>query len=223
MTSPSGGAGTPGSVARPTRLLPSLIDPAALLEALDGVCYLTAPDGTILHLGRAGWSAFAVENGAPQLTIEQMLGTSLFDIIRGTEVRLAYRELHQAVVEGQRPRITFEYRCDSPLAERHMRMAISAVVENGRTIAVLYQSQIVRTLARPPVPLFDRSQAVPPGAPTVLLCSFCQRVLGRAGQASARPRWMTAVEYYQAGGPAVPVIEDVICPACEQRVVAGQP
>ncbi len=101
-----------------------------LLEALEGVAYLTTLDGTILAIGQRSWTWFATENGDPELTVASVVGRSLFDALHGETVQTAFRCLHGAVSAGRRSQTVFEFRCNSPIAERHMRMSISAVCQD---------------------------------------------------------------------------------------------
>jgi hypothetical protein len=201
-----------------------LLSAGQLLEAMEGVAYLTDLNATILAVGKRGWSLFAVENAVPWYTADAVIGTSLFDAIDGDELRNAYRRLHAAVVARRRAETVFEYRCDSPIAERHMRMSITAVTGESGVVAVLYQSQMLAEVRRLPMPLFSadlRASQHRPPAPDrlVALCSFCQRVAWPP-EADARPRrWISAAEYYRRGGRSDAVVSDGICPACMKRVV----
>lgn len=203
------------------------ITPAQLLDALEGVAYLTDTAGMIIGIGQRGWHAFATDNAAPWLTAEAVLGTSLFAAIHDTTVRDAYRRLHAAVANGRRTHTVFEYRCDSPIAERHMRMAISPVAGSDATAAaVLYQSQIVSQVRRAPLPLLAaearlRRDSAPPLAPDriVVLCSFCQRVAWPPGMHEPSRRWISVVEFYRRGGREDAMVSDGICPACLKQVI----
>lgn len=208
---------------RRTPLQPSATQ---LLDALEGVAYLTDPAGTILAIGRRGWEAFAIDNAAPDLTAEAVLGTSVFGAIQGGTVREAYRRMHEAVAKGRRSQTVFDYRCDSPIAERHMRMAITPVLGDDDVLGVLYQSQIVAEMPRLPVPLLSpAARAVrdrhPPATPDrmVTLCSFCQRVAWPQTGSQRALRWTSVAEYYRRGGPDDAVVSDGICPACTRRVL----
>jgi hypothetical protein len=198
-----------------------------MLDAIEGVAYLTDRAGTILAVGRRGWTSFAADNAAPWLTADAVVGTSLFAAIHGDAARDAYRRMHAAVAAGRRVETVFEYRCDSPIAERHMRMAITGVQGDAGTpgvVGVLYQSQIVATVPRLPLPLFEgaarRPQPAPPPDQMVALCSFCQRVAWPPGVDERPRRWISVVEYYRRGGPSELAVSDGICPGCLNRVVA---
>jgi len=200
------------------------VTPQQLLDAMEGVAYLTDPEATILAVGQPGWSLFAADNGAPWLTAEAVIGTSLFAALHDDTLRDTYRRLHAAVVTGRRSETVFEYRCDSPIAERHMRMSITAVTGDGGVAAVLYQSQMLAEVRRLPLPLFStdlRASLQRPPAPDrrVTLCAFCQRVAWPPGSDDTARRWISAADYYRRGGPPDVAVSDGVCPACTARVV----
>lgn len=193
-----------------------------LLDAMEGVAWLTDLEGTIIAVGQRGWATFAADNGAPNLTSQAVIGGSLFASIQGSAVQAAYRRLHAAVSTGRRAQVVFEYRCDSPIAERHMRMAISGVSDGRQIAAVLYQSQLIEQKLRPPLPLFSRQlRRATEHPPVVLLCAFCQQVEWPVGEARGRRRWISTVDYYRMGGPDAAAVESVICPRCEREVLAA--
>jgi hypothetical protein len=195
-----------------------------LLDALDGVAYLTDPHGRILAVGQPSWQLFAADNAAPWLTADAVVGASLFEAIRGDDVRDAYQRMHDGVLTRRRSEAAFEFRCDSPIAERHMRMAITPVVVQDEVVAMLYQSQILAEVSRLPMPLFSsdlRAAAARPPPPDklVTVCSFCQRVRWPPGPPQGTRRWISAPEFYRRGGPEDAMVSDGVCPQCLRRVV----
>ena len=73
-----------------------------LLDAMEGVTWLTDLEGTILAVGQRNWGLFAADNGAPGLSWQSVVGTSAFAGIQGSAVQAAYRRLHAAVSSGRR-------------------------------------------------------------------------------------------------------------------------
>jgi hypothetical protein len=204
--------------------IPALVTAARLLDAMEGVAYLTDRDAIILAIGQHGWTQFADDNAAPWLTADAVIGTSLLAAMTGDAVRDAYRRLHDAVSSGRRAVTVFEYRCDAPIAERHMRMSITAVGGEAGVAAVLYQSQMLAEATRPPLRLFARelrlsNQKAAAAIPCVRLCSFCQRVGWPLEADGTRPRWIDATDYYRRGGPADVTVVDTVCPSCTRHVV----
>lgn len=204
---------------------PVQVTAGKLFNALEGVVYLTDPDGTILAVGDQGWTRFAVDNGASGLTSDSVIGMSIFTALAGEPVVDAYRRLHAAVVSGRRAAITFEYRCDSPIAERLMRMSITGITGDTAVVAVLYQSQMLSEVARPAIRLFGRGTKAARKHPEeaeqpVPLCSFCQRLLWRPREGGRSARWIAATEFVQAGGDADTTLVETICQECADQVVA---
>jgi hypothetical protein len=204
--------------------IPAVVTAARLLDAMEGVAYLTDRNAIILAIGQHGWTRFADDNAVPWLNADAVIGTSLLAAMTGNAVRDAYRRLHDAVSSGRRAMTVFEYRCDAPIAERHMRMSITAVHGESGVAAVLYQSQLLAEATRPPLRLFSRElrvseQRAAAAIPCVRLCSFCQRVGWPLEADGTRPRWIDATDYYRRGGPADVTVVDTVCPSCTRHVV----
>jgi len=210
-------------------VLPVELTAGQLFDALEGVVYLTDRDGVILAIGEQGWTRFAEDNGAAGLTARSVRGTSIFTALAGDAVVDAYRRLHASVAEGRRTEIVFEYRCDSPIAERLMRMSITPILgrtaTNNQVVAVLYQSQMLSEVPRAALRLFERAKKAGRTEPTdgeqaVVLCSFCQRLLWPPREGGRAVRWLPAAEFVQAGGNVDATVTESICQACADQVVA---
>ena len=126
-----------------------------LLDAIDGVTYVVDASGIIRAIGAVSWQRFAAQNDASALTADSMIGTSVFAGIDGADVREACERLHDCVCQGQRPAVTYEYRCDAPDVERRMRMSISPVAGKGNVVMALYQSQLLAEAPRLPLGLLS--------------------------------------------------------------------
>jgi len=72
------------------------------------------------------WDAFALENGAPELSGNAVIGKPLLDFVSGNVTRRFVNQLLQIVRANQRDLI-LDYRCDAPLKRRYMRMNISQI------------------------------------------------------------------------------------------------
>ena len=196
----------------------------ALLQAVSGVAYAVDHDGMILGVSRG---PFMPEGGIPALRPRDRglaIGKNLFEIVKGEPVRQAYLQLHRAVWTGPPDGIGFTYRCDGPATERHMWMSLSRIAEDTGTVAILYQSIIIRELSRPPLPLFaferqDAAGVVPAGR-MVTLCAYCQRVAWPQRTGPGEQEWIEAVEFYQRGGRTDAVVSHGLCEACIERVIA---
>jgi hypothetical protein len=120
------------------------------LDALDGVSYLVGFSGSILQVGRH-WDRFARDNRSPLVMAEHVVGGDLFRMIKGESVRDAYRRMHESIVAGKHEVVCFTFRCDAPEAKRTMRMAISTLRNGDEVVALLYQSQLLSEVERPPL------------------------------------------------------------------------
>jgi hypothetical protein len=185
-----------------------------MLDAMDGVAYLTDEAGTVLACGEPAWGTFATANGARALTRDAMVGRNLFDAIEGAEVRAAWLKLHASVVTGYRTRIAFDYRCDAPDTERFMRMAVSTVRRRPRPL-VLYQSQLLNAVPRPWMGLFARPGFNPTaGRGFVVVCAYCHDV-----HATPDAPWIPPVDYYRDGGSDDVDVSHGVCPRCWATIV----
>ncbi len=45
----------------------------ALLEAMEGIAFMTTPEGTITAVGAKNWNAFAKSNGASEMNASMVL------------------------------------------------------------------------------------------------------------------------------------------------------
>ena len=197
-----------------------------LLQAIDGVAYAVDGEGTVLGFSRGPFLP-AGEGGADSpWNSEVVVGTSLFAQLRGAEVIESYRTLHRAVWTHGHLAVGFEYRCDSPETERHMRMSLSLIRAGAAPAAVLYQSITISEMARVPLPLFAAdllTGRAPAGVDDVVvkLCSYCQRVAWPDYDAVTDPEWIEAAEYYWRGGVTDVVISHAVCENCYQRVIGS--
>src|SRR4051812_43903275 len=104
----------------------STIASAAILNALEGVCYIADLDGLILGIGGRNWTRFAEDAGCGEtLKVERVVGRSLFDYIGGRDVLASYRTFIADVRAQPDESISFLFRCDAPDVRREMRMNIS--------------------------------------------------------------------------------------------------
>jgi hypothetical protein len=200
------------------------IDTQQLLDAIDGVTYVVDASGIIRAIGAISWQRFAAQNDASALTAGSMIGTSVFAGIDGPDVRAACERLHDSVCQGQRPAVTYEYRCDAPDVERRMRMSISPVAGNGNVVMALYQSQLLAEAPRLPLGLLSMKHrgvttAVQSSEEHVALCSFCHDIAWPIGARPENQIWIAIEDYYRRGGLGEVVISHGICPRCIERIV----
>jgi hypothetical protein len=191
----------------------------ALLNALDGICYLTDAEGRILQVGEPAWTA-SLQKAGVDASEPSVLGGSVFDAIQSPEVRHTYEVIHHAVVTGFRAHVAFELRCDGPDVRQLLRMSISSVSGPCGQTAVLYQSQVLSAVSRPWMSLFDPQRIVDRirldgGLPIVTVCSFCHRV---AWPLSSSREWVAAEDYYRLGGPHDVRVSHGVCSDCASRL-----
>ena len=191
-----------------------------LLDAIDGVAYTVDRAGTILGFSRGPF--------LPDVRWDRAMavGTNLFSAIQGDEVRSLWWMLHDAVWSRTRRSIGFDYRCDTPALERHMRMAISLIQDGTVPVAVLYQSVLLNETPRVPVPLFEAGSLAPISplqaeGRIVTLCSYCQIVAWPAGRAEDASEWIEAVEFYRRDSGAGLTVSHGVCDRCFTRMIGA--
>ena len=200
----------------------------SLLDAMDGIAYIVDADGTILDVGQKSWTEFARQNGSADWNGRSMIGRSLFAMIDGPEVREIQRSLHERVYRGEGNHVTYEFRCDAPDAERHMRMSMCAIMDDDAVAGVLYQSQILSEVSRIPLPLFSSESRIARfndyrDDQIAALCSYCNDVGWPVGAVRNEDRiCISAYEYYRRGGPADVVVSHGVCPPCFERLITGE-
>jgi hypothetical protein len=189
-----------------------------LLDALDGVAYVTDCDGVIVDVGPQNWTDAAVGFGWNGPSPTALVGLSLFDAITAGDVRTVYRRLHDFVATGGRPRVTFTCRCDQANVVRRMRMSVGAVHSQDGVQGVLYHSQIIAQHERPPLGILMPADAVlalrEDTRPIISICSFCQTV-----RAAGTNEWVQPEEYYRRGGQSDVRISHGVCPHCESSLI----
>lgn len=195
----------------------------ALLQALDGIAYVTDRAGAIVAYGHRRWNAFAHANdAAPWSRPERVLGTNVLEVTQGGETRAAYRAFLERLARSpdEEP-IVFPFRCDAPDRRREQKMAIAGLWTQGRHRGFLFHATLLDEQTRPPLDIYDfhaLTRALRENArrPHVGMCSFCQRVRFEAGGAA---EWLDGPEYYRRGGGSDVVISHGVCPDCHSRWV----
>lgn len=197
-----------------------LNDAQALLDAMDGVAYVLDRDGVIILQSQ---SASDRSEGALRPCIGAVgCGRSIYDTIDSAVIRTVFREVHDAVWSGNRPRASFFCRCDVPEAERLVRMSLSLIQGENGPVGILLQSVQMREEPRVPLPLFTaqvRPHTRAPDRPIVVLCAFCLSVGWPANCGDAPDEWITAPEYYRRGGGSEVAISHGVCVPCYDRIV----
>ena len=116
------------------------------------------------------WLAFARENGASNLRREYVVGRSLWDFVKGAEVRRLYEAIFQDVRDGQGIAIV-PFRCDSPNLRREMRLTMTS----GDNAMINLQGVLCQARLTRFIPLFDQNARR--SDQQLTLCSVCKRAL----------------------------------------------
>jgi hypothetical protein len=158
----------------------------------------------------AQWLVFALENHAPHLHAEGVVGTNLWTHIAEPTTRYLYRALlHQ--VRTTSKAVSVSFRSDSPELRRFTELRLS---HRGDGV-VEFESRIVKQELRLAVSLLDAHRPCSDDAVTV--CSWCKKV--------AAPEWMEAEAAISAlrlfEKAVAPKVTHGICDHC-QDVLLGQ-
>ena len=116
------------------------------------------------------WLEFARANAAGHLTVETVVGRSLWDFVTGDEIRRLYHLLFARVRTAGIP-VSVPFRCDSPEARRFMQLHVTP----GDVGSLELTAHLVSEERREHVPLLDA--AVPRTSEFVTVCTWCRRVL----------------------------------------------
>jgi CheY-like chemotaxis protein len=215
-----------GVVRRTAAILtaPATLAVQPMLEALDGVAYVVDASGIIAAVGRKGWRGFAQRAGMAHLSVESVLGESLFDQISSDVVRAAYRNMQRAIILDRQKHIVFDFRCDDAETMRHLRMSMSCIGDGPEDATVLYQVQVLSEAPRESLPLFSYELRIAPGrlrwaTRVAVMCSFCQRVAWPSGAPVHLRVWMSAEEFSQRKILDGLAIIDGVCPHCLESIV----
>lgn len=157
------------------------------------------------------WIRFAVENQAPDLTGEAVVGRPIWQFIAGEETRRLYRELF-GLLRASRSELNIPFRCDSPTTVRQMTLTLRSAPKRG----IEFEGWLVEAQARPPVAVFsrwaERSEEF------IAICSLCRRL-------SILGEWVDAAEAITRGrlfnAAPVPRLAESICAEC--RHLGGIP
>ena len=138
---------------------------ATLSYSVDGRDVITAVGGD--------WDRFAAENGAC-LTTDRIVGQSLWGHITDRGTREVFGLVLLAVRESGL-RLSFPYRCDSPSAQRSMRMTIRPAPDEG----VEFLSDVLEV--RPLEVSFELAGAGAYNIKNVNICGHCRKVRTTTG------------------------------------------
>lgn len=194
-----------------------------LLDAMDGIAMVLDRELRITRIGRPNWQRFLDDNPPrdsvdPDRAQASVLGRPVMEFIAGDEVRGIFAELFSSVLDGKRPALRFDYRCDAPTVRRDMRLSVTLIETGAGERQLLYQSVTLSAQQRPAIPLFDAPVAPHQASDILTLCSICARVAWPLGAPSEKREWIEPAEYYRRGGADVAVISHCFCEDCYARL-----
>lgn len=189
---------------------------SAVLDQLDGICFVTDSDGIIQSVGPSHWDDFAFANEAGAITASAVVGKSLFDFICGDEIKDQLTRLMQRLADATFDSWVMPYRYDSPGIKRNMRLSVGPLRQSGQLTGFVFQSVLLSRTDRPPIDIFDfkaraKDAEQMSNLPTVTICSYCQLVKDCR---YTRDKWMEAENYYAMGGASEVRISHGICEPC---------
>jgi hypothetical protein len=174
------------------------------------VAYVLDAEDRVTAVDEA-WNAFAVAEGAPQLTRGRIIGRPFAASIADAHTREICGLLFHAARQTGRQMVV-PFRCDSPTVRRFMQLTIQP-----RSGGVLCMStSLLREEPRPAVALLD--DTAPRGEDLVRICGWCKRVPLPGGE------WVEVEHAMRELGllerSTLPRLSHGICPACSVRLEA---
>ncbi|MBC7788609.1 MAG: hypothetical protein H7Z74_01575 [Anaerolineae bacterium] len=149
--------------------------------------YLLDPSDRVVAVN-AAWIAFAEANEAPSLP-GRVMGQSLWTFIANRTVQELYRTLFHRV-RATEHQVTLPFRCDSPVVQRFMALAVG--LGEGPQGTLNCQVQLLREEAQPPAALSLYAamarRAITPRSESIgnlggehagdllVVCSWCKRL-----------------------------------------------
>ena len=178
------------------------------LEAKQTIEYQIDRQGLLIRVSDS-WTQFALDNGAPQLASERVVGQPLSSFISDPETRHLYQVILERVRTTKVP-VVVTLRCDSPSLRRYLELIISWLP--GQEIQFL--SRTLRTEARESIPLLDPSTNR--SNEFLTMCSWCKRILLPIDRWVEVEDAVAQLELFCLD--ALPKLTHGICPACNAKV-----
>jgi len=155
------------------------------------------------------WSAFALENGAPELVAPAPIGRSIWSSIADGTTSLLWGQIFQKVRRTGRP-LVVPIRCDSPTLRRYLQLLVSV----GSPSCLRIESLVVRVEPKPPAVVIERTMV----APALLrMCSWCK-------QLDLQGRWVEVEvltsEQRLFERDVLPALTHGMCPSCHAHMTS---
>jgi hypothetical protein len=184
-----------------------------ILEAMEGLALILDRNLIVRNVGWRNWNAFWTKNGGVG-DAATVLGRDITDFISKGEVRDTYRQMFLGVMAGTRHSVKIDYRCDSPVLKRSMRLAVTIVPGDTPPEYLLYQSTILAIEQRPAIPLFGAPFAGPNWPNPLKICAGCAKVQWPMGSSAPDAEWIEPQEYYRRGGSDLILMSHGFCRPC---------
>jgi len=151
------------------------------------------------------WERFALENAAPQLVANQILGRSLWEFISNVETRMVYKALLAKVRKGKSP-FDVEFRCDASDLRRYIRLSMLPLSKNR----VQFVGTVLKVEPRDSIGLLD--PIISRSDDLFTICSWCKSVLLPDGRYAEVEEAVDNLGLFQRD--VQPALSHGICPAC---------
>lgn len=156
------------------------------------------------------WLDFAVENAAPYLTEDGVLGRPLWDFISDPETAHLYTLMVNRVRETGRP-LTVPFRCDSPTMRRQGEMIIAPLPEGE----VEFSCRWDWLEERDAISLLDATQ--PRSDRLLTLCSWCKHAEPEKGEWCEVEEAVRRLDLF--ADARLPRLTHGICPTCSGQML----
>lgn len=163
----------------------------------------------IVAVGRE-WDQFALENNAPELVGDKVIGRLVFDFVSGHVTRQFLLAILELVRSGSQP-IELEYRCDSPYERRFMKMHVS-LMQSGQVCLINSTMRIEKRTQECFI-----TKAVHRSKNTTIRCSMCN--LLKCQQEWVEPEHLMALHKH---APSEFIVVYGICKSCSDQLQALQ-
>ncbi len=156
------------------------------------------------------WLRFAEENGATELTRQNVEGRSLWDFVEGNETAQLYKILFEKI-RGTDRTCDIPFRCDAPTLRRFMRLIVSSDEQHN----IHFTSVLIREEPRDHqgllVPAEDADEVM------VKMCSWCKRVALPEGRWLEVEEAMISLRIFETS--THPVVTHGLCQDCRDSML----
>lgn len=180
-------------------------------EAPDDLVYEIDRNGRLMHVDLA-WNRFAIQNGAPELRAENVIGRNFWSFFDDGDGLV---DEHHAILDRCRERDqkgTFLLRCDAPEERRMLRMWIEPL-DDGR---FRFTSRTLAVESLDPA-LYDRILSVAQPV-RVARCSHCNRF--RVQDEWFEPEDTVRADWERPRPGRLRAMVHTLCPGCRQHLRA---